>query len=166
MWSFQRVFHAAVGALVLAAGCGGEATGSDDRHGDASGGAGNASIGGNGAQAGTVAAAAGSIVAGAGGTMGGSAGAGGTMGGSAGAGGMPDSRCPALIPDGDCNAEGLSCLYDQWTGCLCVQPVPADCYAVASNCPSGPISGSTHGPSANFPETCDCMAGSWSCHER
>jgi hypothetical protein len=90
-------------------------------------------------------------------------------GGVAGAGGSPTSMCPAVLGMA-CEPDGISCLYDAWTQCLCTEPMldgngrAFDCKVVDTRCPSGPIAGSTHGPMANTPVACVCASGALSCN--
>jgi len=84
---------------------------------------------------------------------GGAAGAGGTIiivGGRPGTGGtgVVDPDCPATLPMGECSAadEGLACLYDNYTNCLCYTQPPNvfyPCQRVDPTCPgvggSGPV---------------------------
>jgi hypothetical protein len=99
---------------------------------------------------------------------GGVAGASGMSGGVAGAGGASNSMCPAVLGM-DCEVDGVSCLYDAWTQCLCTEPMrdanglAFDCKVVDTRCPSGPIAGSTHGPMGNMPIACVCVNGTLSC---
>jgi len=102
------------------------------------------------------------------GASGGVAGASGMSGGVAGAGGSSDSMCPAILAM-DCEVDGISCLYDAWTQCLCTEPMldangrAFDCKVVDTRCPSGPIAGSTHGPMGNTPVACVCANGALGC---
>lgn len=82
----------------------------------------------------------------------------------AGAGGMPDSRCPPSLDCLACETSGFSCVYDVYTGCLCLAPPPVDCLVVDARCPSAPVAGSTHGGPTNTPRTCDCIDGEFGCH--
>ena len=138
-------------ALALLGACGGASSRVDDEH--DSGGATSTSGGVSGASSGV---------------SGASSGVAGDAGGLSGAGGSPESPCPAVLTT-SCEPDGISCLYDAWTQCLCTVPmlndqgVAYDCMVVDTRCPSGPIAGSTHGPIGNTPKACDCVSGTFSC---
>jgi hypothetical protein len=115
----------------------------------------------------------------------GSIGVGGTLvtAGTGGVGGLGtvDPRCPAQRPTGACTPEeaGVSCQYDQYTGCLCYSN-PAILYGLCNKvdptCPSGgaaaapapaPADGGIGGISAKIAvpphQICSCSGGSWLC---
>jgi len=128
---------------------------------------------------------------------GGNGSAGKATGGSVSTGGSPtvDPRCPATRPSGTCDAQdaGLSCQYDQFTGCLCFDNpnMFAFCQHADVNCPNvgsagnggaaagnggaaagnggaaagnGGVGGFSAKIAAPPPhQVCSCNAGSWSC---
>jgi hypothetical protein len=154
----QEPTWATIVALTVLYACGGASTG-DGGGNDSNGGA-NASGGAGGASSGVGGASSG--------VGGASSGVAGSPGGVTGVGGSPESPCPAVLTM-SCESDGISCLYDAWTQCLCTVPMvddqgrAFDCMVVDTRCPSGPIAGSTHGPVANTPKACNCVNGTFSC---
>ena len=147
--------------VLLGVACGGTTdTGNESGGGSSQGGTGHAGSGGNSA-------------------------AGSTAGGSVGTAGGPtvDPRCPARLPSGTCGEQdaGLSCQYDQFTGCLCYGSpnIYTFCQQVDANCPNiGDAGGAATTGGASMAgaggifakiaappphQVCTCTAGTWSC---
>ena len=69
-------------------------------------------------------------------------------GGSVATGGTTfDPSCPDTQPSGSCDAqdEGISCQYDEFTGCLCYSSTYGYCQQVDPTCPSAGGTGGTGG---------------------